>query len=132
MYTSEENEANDVVSPISLYDELWGDNPLFYFSDDETARMKALAMERFKYVKDSFKNKENQILIKIGLPIENTDSFEHIKGGKFKAKLTQEPYDIKDIHTGYEAWYTIDDVTDWVIYTPSSSINPSSVYLLEK
>jgi len=32
--------------------------------------MKELAMERFNYVKDAFKNKNNTILIKIGLPLE--------------------------------------------------------------
>jgi len=139
LYTSEENENNDVVDKITLYDELWGDNPLFFYSDEETWRMKALAMERFEYVKKCFKAKDNQILIKIGLPLKDGEHFEHIwfelteiKGEKFKAKLTQEPYDIDDIHTGDERWFTIDDVTDWMIYTKEYAINPSNIYLIEE
>lgn len=139
LYTSEEDENNCVLSKVSLYNELWGENPLFFFSDEETNRMKELARERFIYVKEAFKNKDNAILIKIGLPLKEKGKAEHIwfelleiKGEKFKAKLTQEPYDIPDIHTGYEAWYTIEDVTDWIIYTKVCAVNPSNSYLLEK
>lgn len=139
LYTSEENERNGVLSKVSIYDELWGENPLFFFSNEETERMKLLAKERFGFVLNEFKNKENEILIKIGLPLKEKDSFEHIwfelieiKGNKFKAKLTQEPYDIPNIHTGYEDWYTLNDVTDWIIYTKEFAVNPSNAYLLEK
>ena len=100
--------------------------------------MKALAIERFNYVKESFKNKENNILIKVGLPLKEKGQFEHIwfellelKEDKFKAKLTQEPYDIEDLHTGDEAWYTIEEITDWIIYTKEFAVNPNNVYLLE-
>lgn len=139
LYTSEENENNGVLSKVSLYDELWGDNPLFFFSDEETNRMKELARERFQYVKEAFKNKDNAVLIKIGLPLKEEGKAEHIwfellemNEEKFKAKLTQEPYDIPDIHTGYEDWYTIEDVTDWIIYTKTCAVNPSNAYILEK
>ncbi len=139
LYTSEENEKNGVLSKVSIYDELWGDNPLFFFSNEETNRMKSLAKERFSYVIEEFKNKDNKILLKIGLPLKDKKNFEHIwfelleiKGDKFKARLTQEPYDISDIHTGYEAWYTLKDITDWIIYTKEFAVNPSNAYLLEK
>ena len=135
----EEDEKNDVLSKVSIYDELWGDNPLFFFSNEETNRMKSLAKERFSYVIEEFKNKDNKILLKIGLPLKDKKNFEHIwfelleiKGDKFKARLTQEPYDISDIHTGYEAWYTLKDITDWIIYTKEFAVNPSNAYLLEK
>ena len=78
-------------------------------------------------------------MIKIGLPLEEEGKFEHIwfelleiKGKKFKAKLTQEPYNFENIHTGYIDWYTIDDVTDWIIYTESFAVNPGNAYLLEE
>ncbi|MDE5538935.1 MAG: DUF4026 domain-containing protein, partial [Bacilli bacterium] len=139
LYTSEEDEKNRVLNKVSIYDKLWGDNPLFFFSNEETDRMKELARERFSYVKKALANKDNSILIKIGLPLKEKDKFEHIwfelleiKGNKFKAKLTQEPYDIPDIHTGYEAWYTLNDVTDWIIYTKNFAVNPSNAYLLEE
>lgn len=139
LYQCEEDENKGKLSKVSIYDELWGDNPLFFFSDEETFRMKELAMERFDYVKEAFKDKDNSILIKIGLPLTEKGKFEHIwfkllemKGKKFKAKLTQEPYDVKDMHTGDEAWYTVDDVTDWIIYTKDFSVNPDNAYLLER
>lgn len=138
LYQSEEDENNKVLSKVSIYDKLWGDNPLFFFSDEETTRMSDLARERFNYVKEAFKNKENEVLIKVALPLKEEGDYEHIwfelleiKGKKFKGKLTQEPYDVPDMHTGDEAWYTIDDVTDWIIYTPKVQVSPGSAYLLE-
>lgn len=139
LYTSEVEENNHTLNKVSIYDEFWGENPLFFFSDEETDRMKALAVERISSVKEAFKNKDNSILLKIGLPLKEEGKFEHIwfelleiKGNKFKAKLTQEPYDIPNMHTGDEAWYTTDDITDWIIYTKEVAINPSNAYLLEK
>lgn len=139
LYTSEEEEKNHILNKVSIYDELWSENPIFFFSDQETERMKQLAIERFSYVKEAFKNKENTILLKIGLPLKKKGDFEHIwfelleiKGKKLKAKLTQEPYNVPNIHTGDIAWYTIDDITDWIIYTKEVAINPSNAYLLEK
>lgn len=139
LYTSEENEKEKVLTKVSVYNELWGNNPLFFFSDKETKRMKELAIEKYEYIKEGFKNKENTVLIKIGLPLKEKDKFEHIwfelleiKGDKFKAKLTQEPYDVKDKHKGDIDWYTKEDITDWVIYTKTIAINPENTYLLEK
>ena len=139
LYTSEEEEKNHKLRLVSLYDELWGENPIFFFSDEETNRMRDLARERISYVKESFKDKENAILIKIGLPLKEEGRFEHIwfelleiKGNKFKCKLTQEPYDIPDMHTGDEDWYTLDDMTDWIIYTKDFAVSPSNAYLLEE
>lgn len=139
LYTCEEDEESHRLKKVSIYDKLWGENPIFFISNEETERMKELAMERFNYVKDAFKNKNNTILIKIGLPLEEEGKFEHIwfelleiKGKKFKAKLTQEPYNFENIHTGYIDWYTIDDVTDWIIYTESFAVNPGNAYLLEE
>lgn len=138
LYKCEEDENKQVLSKVSIYDKLWGENPLFFFSDEETFRMKALAIERFDYVKEAFKNKDNAIIIKVGLPLKEKGKFEHIwfelleiKGKKFKAKLTQEPYDVPNMHTGDEAWYTVDDITDWIIYTRTFSVNPDNAYLLE-
>ena len=138
LYTSEEEEKKHILKKVSIYNHLWSQNPLFFFSDEETDRMRKLAHERFSFVKEALKNKDNQVLLKIGLPLQEENKFEHIwfelleiKGKKFKAKLTQEPYDIPNMHTGDEAWYTLDDVTDWIIYTKTAAINPSNVYLLE-
>ena len=54
-----------------------------------------------------------------------------MKGDEFKARLTQEPYDVDNIHEGDEAWFTVKDVTNWTIYTKNVAIDPNLVYLLE-
>lgn len=143
LYTSEEDEKKQKLSKVSIYDNLWGDNPIFFISDEETFRMKEIAMERFSYVKKEFLNNKNHVLIKIGLPLnkggdDTSQNFEHIwfdllefKGNKFKAKLTQEPYDVPNLHTGDEMWFTVKDVTDWIIYTEKFSVTPDDIYLLD-
>ena len=138
LYKSDEDEKNKVVTKVSEFNDKWGDNPVFFISTSETNRMKALARERFDIVKDQFENKENQIIIKIGLPVNPEEGeYEHIwfellefNGDKFKAKLTQEPYNVPTMHTGDIGEYTINDVTDWLIYTPKFSINPGNCYVL--
>lgn len=137
IYKNEQDEKNGKITKVSEFDKLWSDNPIFFISDKETARMKRLAEERFDFVKEEANKKENKIIIKIGLPIDSKDNFEHIwfelikfEGDKFKAKLTQEPYDIKDIHEGDEKWFTVKDVTDWIIYTPDFVVNPGNAYIL--
>lgn len=141
LYKSESDERDGKLSKVSCFDSLWEDNPIFFISNEETARMKALAMERFNFVCDAKEDKENRILIKIGLPVDGgeKDDFEHIwfelccfKGDKFKAKLLQEPYNVSGIQVGDERWFTVSDVTDWVIYTPTFPITPGNVYILNK
>lgn len=139
LYKSEEDENNKKVSKVTEYNDLWGENPIFFISNEETARMKELAIERFDLVKKELKNKDNHIIIKIGLPVDNDkDNLEHIwfellevKGNKFKAKLMQEPYNVKDMHEGDEAWYEKEDITDWLIYTKEYSVTPGNAYLLK-
>ncbi len=140
IYKSEEDENNKKISKINDYDNLLQDNPIFFINNNETTRMSLLAKERFNFVREQYKNKENKILIKIGLPVpEEYGSLEHIwfelielKNNKFKARLTQEPYNVKDIHEGYESWYTINDITDWIIYTKEFTITPNNAYILKK
>lgn len=139
LYKNEEDEKKQKRTKISEFNDLWGENPIFFISNEETNRMKELAIERFSYIKEAFKNKENHIIIKIGLPVDDDNNYEHIwfelielDGEQFKAKLLQEPYDVKDIHEGDERTFTVNDITNWLIYTPSFTINPETVYLLER
>lgn len=136
IYKNEEDEKNKKLTKVSEFNELWGDNPIFFISNEETARMKALAMERFDIVKEEANKTENKICIKIGLPVGGDNEFEHIwfeliefEEDRFKAKLLQKPYNVK-MREGTEDWYTVDDVTDWVIYTSDFAINPSNAFLL--
>jgi len=138
VYKSEEDEKQGKFTKVSEFNDKWGDNPIFFISNEETARMKQLAEERFDFVKKASAEKENKITLKIGLPIDDENNYEHIwfeciafEGDKFKAKLLQEPYQVKGIHEGDENWYTVQDVTDWVIYTPHFAVNPGNVYVLK-
>lgn len=137
LYKNEEDEKKGKLSKVSVYDEMWGDNPIFFISDNETARMKALAMERFNYVREYSKNSDNQIIIKIGLK-DPEEKLEHIwfellgfDSDKFKAKLTQDPYNDVNMKKDDEAWFTVDDVTDWLIYTKNATISPDNVYIIQ-
>lgn len=137
MYKTEKDEKKGKLTKVSEFK--LGDNPIFFISNEETARMKELATERFYFVKEQANKKENKIIMKIGLPVDNNNNFEHIwfefiefEGDKFKAKLLQEPYNVENIHEGDERWYTVSDITDWVIYTPNFTVTPSNTYLLTK
>ena len=140
LYKSEKDEQRNKLSKISDYDSLWGDNPIFFISNAETDRMREVARERIGYVLDEFKKGECEVILKIGLPVkEEYGGFEHIwfellevKGEKFKCRLTQEPYNVENMHTGDIDWYTVDDITDWIIYTKEFTITPNNVYILMK
>ena len=140
MFTSEENEKNRLYTKVNTFDKLWGDNPMFLLSNSETERMSAAARERFEYVRKSSSNEKNGIIIKLGLPTTNTDEMnrEHIwfeligfePDGSFRATLTQEPYYIEGLHEGDVGVYSVDQVTDWRIFTESGMITPDDAYML--
>ena len=137
-YRSEEDEKNHHLVKVSELKDIWGDNPLFFISDEETERMSQLARERFEYLKMHEGKKDWHILIKVGLKV-GTDEVdrEHIwfelkgfEGDSFRAELTQEPFADLGMHEGDEGVYTVEDVTDWVVYTPKAAITPETAYLL--
>ena len=149
LYESEEDYNNNIVSLPSKFTEMFDNNPLMFLSTEETVRMSDLARERFSYVERMLKKKQEgnediTIIIKLGLETideeGNLDStnLEHIwfeaismEGDSFKAVLTQEPYHIPDLHEGDKGTYSINYVSDWVIYTEESVITPETVYLLD-
>ena len=146
VYKNEKDEENHILSKVNIYDNYWGDNAMFFISTPETERMKTLARERFGFVKRAAENDDYTVILKLGLDTDqkyreedNSNSKEHIwfelvgfEGDKFKAKLTQDPYYIDDLHAGYIGEYTVDDITDWLICTPECNISPETAYLLVK
>ena len=86
---------------------------------------------------------ENPILIKIGLTIdkeyqEDNNTKEHIwfelleaKDGTLTGKLTQEPYYVSGMHQDDIGTYTLEDLTDWIIFTPKRRITPDDVYIMD-
>lgn len=49
----------------------------------------------------------------------------------FEAELTNEPYFINDLHKGDIGIYTVSQITDWEISSPTYNICPDDVYMLE-
>ena len=138
-FTSEENEKNGVYTKIPEFNALLANNPLFFISETETKRMSLLAREKYDCLKTVFNNKDTHILVKVGLPTAHDSSPDHehiwfelqgFDGESFIAVLTQEPYDVPDMHEGDKGTYTVDDITDWIIYTPNGQITPETAYLI--
>lgn len=138
LYKTEEDAKKGKLSKVSDYNGFWDKNPIFFISKKETARMKAIAEARFDYVKKASENKENKILVKIGVAADSQDDekghvwfeFVGMKGDNFIARLDHEVYNVSNIHTGDEREFTVSDITDWVIYTPNFEVTPDNVYLL--
>ena len=110
--------------------------------------MSSLARERFSYVERMLREKQNGkdigVIIKLGLETIDEEgnldkkNREHIwfealymEGDSFKARLTQEPYNIPNLHEGDEGTYSIDYVSDWRIHTENGVVSPETVYLLD-
>lgn len=143
VYSSAENLEKGNYSPVSIFDELLQDNPIYMISQKETQRMKRLSAERLPFMLKASEDKNNKILVKIGLEIdeefrEEENQYEHIwfellEAGEntVKCRLTQEPYYVKSMHKGSEGTYPFDRITDWLIYTKERRITADDVYLLD-
>lgn len=144
LYENENDVKKNRLRKIDEFTKKLNNNPIFYISDKETKRMSDLAKERFSYVEKIFKAGKNiNVLIKLGLATIDDEgnidkeNLEHIwfellffEDGGFRARLTQEPYYIPNIHAGDEGKYLVSDITDWIIYIDEKTITPDTVYLL--
>lgn len=142
VYCCEEDYNNGKYNELCVYDDILGENPIFYLTNEETERMSQLAKERIFFAIHALQEKENKVLIKIGLTVdeefqEDENSREHIwfeltqfEGNMLTGKLTQEPYYVSKMHVGDVAQFTVEQITDWLIYTPEQRISPDDVYLL--
>ena len=143
VYPSYEDVEKHQYAPISIFDELLEKNPIYMISTQETERMKKLAAERLPYMLNAAQNPENTILIKIALDIdeefrEEQNDYEHIwfelletSEKDLTAKLTQEPYYVKDMHVDSIGTYPFERITDWIIYTKERRLTPDDAYLME-
>ena len=144
VYLSEDDYNNQKYSYISEVDDILENNPLYYLTDEETARMRGLAFERWDYFVEAMKDSENNGLIKCGLLVdeefrqEDSANLEHlwfhvkdIKEDSIKCVLINEPYFIKSLKENTEMVLEKSQMTDWIIYTPFAQITPDSVYLLD-
>lgn len=144
VYQSPEDMENKRYSHLSIYDKWLDKNPMYMLTNEETARLRALAFERVKYMKEAFLKGAKGVLIKVGLRVDEeykteTNEREHIwfelqnvEENTFTAKLTQEPYMVSGMHKGDVGTYPYEDITDWLVFTEERRISPDDVYLLEK
>ncbi len=148
VYPSPKDFENKKLVPVSYFNKELSDNPMMMISNAETQRMRSLAIERYGYLKQLFNSrgeyKNFAALVKIGLEVDEQykdgDMKEHIwfelkelhEDGSFSAELTQEPYYVEALKPGDIRSFTPEDITDWVVYTDESMINPDSVYRMEK
>lgn len=144
LFLSEEDANNNRYTKPSEIEERLIENPLYYYTNEQTEHMKFMARDRFDILKKSIQdNPGYKALIKVGLPTDGEDgnpdyeNLEHIwfellefTEDGFRAVLTQEPYRVSAMKAGDEGEYTINDVTDWIIYTDQMSIDPNIAYLL--
>ncbi|WP_308009391.1 DUF4026 domain-containing protein [uncultured Fusobacterium sp.] len=145
VYLTEEDYKNGKYSHISSVNEVMQNNPLYFISDEETMRMKGLALERWEYFTEAITNPENNGLIKFGILVdekyrtEGDANLEHlwfhiegVDGDKVRGTLINQPYYIENLNE--EDKMTIDksELTDWIIYTPFAEITPDKVYLLDE
>lgn len=144
VYKCPDDEENRKYSLLQDYDDELEDNPMFMLSGSETARMKSLAIERIPFMKKGFENKDNTVILKIGLTIDEQywdddgkPQKEHIwfelkdiKDGCVVAELTQDPYYVSGMKKGDTGTYLFEDITDWMIFTQKGTITPDDVYKL--
>jgi len=149
LYGCEEDYNKKRLRKPSEFTEKLENESIYFVSDDETKRKSSLARERFSYVERMLKEKQEgkediDFIIKLGLETidENgnidTENREHIwfedismEGDSIKGKVTQEPYNIPNLHEGDEGICSKDYVSDWKIHTEKGIITPETVYLLD-
>lgn len=140
-YLSPDDLENREYGNIRAFDEFLEDNPLYMLSESETQRMSSLARERIDYMIKATEDKNNNILVKIGLEVDEEYAeevgkehiwfeVESIEDGKINGILTQEPYYIAGLHKDAKGTYSFNEVTDWIIFTENDRITPDTVYLM--
>ena len=145
MYKTQEDEDNKKYTRVQEFNSILQENPIYMISNEETARMKKLAIERVPYLVKESRNPENTILVKIGLVVDDEyqndegTSREHIwfelkevKDDCIVGELTQAPYYVSNIKEGETGVYPFSDITDWLIFTKKCRVSPDDVYLLEE
>jgi len=120
------------------------DNPILYISNMETERMSVLARERFESFVQAMEKNDNEdwsFIVKLGYLIDDAQSddqkehlwfqVEEIKGdASIVATLLNEPYWIEGMHEGDRDEHSIENLTDWVIYSNHGQFNAENINML--
>lgn len=136
-------DKNGNYHTLDYYKKELSENPVFLVSNFETAIMREAAFEKLEYFLELLnKNKgDNKIsfLVKLGYNDNESDKdLEHLwfevhdftKEGYFDATLLNEPYKNLGIHEGDRGMHSMENLTDWQIYTDEGTYNSGNIYLL--
>jgi len=132
-------------SPQSYWDKFL-DEPLEFFSDKETERMRMLAKEKFENFSklfDIYKNNEEwEFLVKIWVKMETKkyENFEHLRflvhqinWDNITWLLLNDPYNVPSMKWWNIYTQSLDKLSWWMIRTEEfGSYDPDTVYLLWK
>lgn len=143
LYRNQKAEDLGKFSKVSVYDGLWGDDPIYYVSQRETSRMSAVARERFDIAVGAFQQGK-KMLVKVGLLADEEhqnddgDLREHIwfemeellPDGLFRARLTQAPFWVGNMKIGDTGVYGLEQVTDWLVELEDYYVSPENAYVL--
>lgn len=139
-------QEDEIVSP-EIYAKTLADNPMYFISDAETERMAALAYDRFHSFKKVFLENFNanqdeedawSFLVKLGIQVDSGDSREHLwfevsyidELDNITGVLLNQPYWIEALKQNDVKTYSLDFLTDWVIYGSETNYTPDTIYEL--
>ena len=140
-------QEDEMVSP-EIYAKTLADNPLYFISDAETERMTAMAYDRFQSFKRIFKEKYNfmnedeedawSFLVKLGIEVDEGEGREHLwfevthidELDNITGILLNQPYWIEALKKDDVKTYSLDFLTDWVIYGSETNYTPDTIYEL--
>ena len=144
LYNSEKDCAKQKYSLITSIKESVMENPILFFTAKETKRLKAMAYEQISYLREGLQKEGSSAIAKISLTVddefkkEDSSNVEHIwfdieniTSDSITGTLIQEPYYIKDMHTGITGTYSTRLITDWKLYINEQIVTPDNIYLLE-
>ena len=136
-------DENGNYHTLDYYKKELTDNPVFLLSSFETEIMREAAFEKIEYFLELLnKNKgDDKISFLVKLAYNDNKSnkdLEHLwfevhdftKEGYFDATLLNEPYKDLGIHEGDRGIHSMENLTDWQIYTDERIYNSGNIYLL--
>lgn len=143
IYHSERDCDRQKYSPITSIKESAMENPLLFFTNEETERLNDMAYEQLPHLIEGLQKEGSTALAKISLTVddeykeEGNSNLEHIwfkveevTADAITGILIQEPYYIKNMHEGSAGTYSTRLITDWKLYVDGQTISPDNVYLL--
>ena len=142
VYESDEDAMNGKITPIIKWDKYLENNAVIYKTTEETERMRALALERVKYLRKMYEqlDGEKTVLIKIELTPDKEHGFNEnmheyiwfevneMRENDFTATLTQDAFFVEGMVEGVQKNFTYDEIVDWRMYYDGYLFLPDNIY----